>query len=97
MKAACIMDRGRAVQDAKKAIMFKEGQSSVDLRGITSARLKLLEKGGWCPAYAEAKLEYQSGQVRVAGAMVMSPFRLYATGGGGRGFYLDVPGRYRSE
>jgi hypothetical protein len=81
LKAACIVDRGSATLAAKQAIAVKDGASAIDLKGVSAARQKLLEKGGWCPAYEMAKLEYQVGGYGVtAGAAVMSPFRLFAEG-----------------
>lgn len=78
MKAACIIDRGSAATAASQAIAVKDGTSSIDLRGILGGKLKLLEKG-WCAVYDDAKFEYQSGSVRIAGAAVMTPFRLYGS------------------
>lgn len=81
LKAACITDRGAAILAAKQAIAVKDGSSAIDLRGNLQGKLKLLEKG-WCAVYEDAKMEYltmQSGGI--AGAAVMTPFRLYAQGG----------------
>jgi hypothetical protein len=78
LKAACIADRGAAILAAKQAIAVKDGTSAIDLRGNLQGKLKLLEKG-WCAVYTDAKAEYlttQSGGI--AGAAVMTPFRLYA-------------------
>lgn len=85
IKAACIIDRGSAVVAAGRAISVRDGGSSVDLRGVFGAKLQLLQKG-WCAVYEDAKLEYQAGQVRVAGAVVMTPFRLFS---GGLGDYRN--------
>jgi len=79
LKAACIMDQGAALLAAKQAIAVGDGSSKIDLRERAAWLLKLLEKG-WCAAFENAKLEYKSGQVQVAGAAVMTPFRLYAAG-----------------
>jgi hypothetical protein len=92
-KAACFIDRGSAIIAAQQAISVKDGSSSVDLRGILEGKLKLLDKG-WCAVYDDAKLEYQAGQVRIAGAAVMGPFRVYARSIGS-GFFTSVPGRER--
>lgn len=77
VKAACIVDQGSAILAAGRAIAVRDGGSSVDLRGVFGAKLQLLQKG-WCSVYEDAKLEYQAGQVRVAGAAVLTPFRLFA-------------------
>jgi hypothetical protein len=80
LKAACIIDRGAASIAAKQAIRVHDGNSSIDLRGAMIGKIALLKAGGWCAVYEDAKLEYQTGQVRIAGAAIMSPFRLYAQG-----------------
>lgn len=80
LKAACIIDQGSAVVAAQRAIAVKDGGSSVDLRGVFAGKFALLEKG-YCAIYKDSKKEYQAGQVRIAGAAVMGPFRLYAYGG----------------
>lgn len=85
LKAACILDRGQAVTAARRCFSVRDGGSSFDNTAQVKAKLALLEKGGWCASYADAKLEYEAGQVRVAGACVMSPFRLYAHGHRGCG------------
>lgn len=77
LMAACVMNRGEAVAAAQRAIAVKDQGSAVDLRGVFGAKLQLLEKG-WCAVYEDAKLQYQTGRERVAGAAVMTPFRLYA-------------------
>jgi hypothetical protein len=85
LKAASIIDNNSAIIAANRAIMVKDGTSSIDLRTMVKAKLELLEKG-WSAAYEEAKLEYMAGQSRVAGAAVMTPFRLFAQGMYGGGF-----------
>ncbi len=82
LKAACIIDHGAAILAAKQAIAVKDGSSSIDLRGIMLGKLKLLEKG-WCAVYDDAKLEYKLGAVVIAGAAVMTPFRLFAQSNSG--------------
>ncbi len=82
LKSACIIDRGGAVAAAQRAISVRDGSSAVDLRGVFGAKLQLLEKG-WCAVYEDSKLDYQAGRSRVAGAAIVSPFRLFATGGYG--------------
>jgi hypothetical protein len=86
LKAACIIDNGSAIVAAGRAIAVRDGSSSVDLRGIAEARLGVL-KHGWCAAYKEARQDFirqQSGVSRsgatTAGAVILTPFRLYARG-----------------
>lgn len=79
LKAACIIDRGSAVTAASQAISVKDGTSAIDLRGILDGKLKLLYRG-WCTVFEDARLEYQTGQVRIAGAAVMTPFRVFGQG-----------------
>lgn len=78
MKAACLIDRGETRKSVSQGIAIRDGSSSIDLRGSMDGRLKLLEKG-WCAAYEDAKLEYQAGRNGiVAGAAIMTPFRVFA-------------------
>lgn len=84
LKAACSVNRGELLVAANRAIAVRDGKSSVDLRGVSDQKLKVIEKG-WCAAYADARLDYlkaQAGVSRlggtVAGAAVLSPFRLFA-------------------
>lgn len=81
IKAACIVDTGSAAGAATQAIMVKDGASMIDLRGALAGKLALL-KQGWCATYKETKFEYQSQSLETAGAAVMTPFRLYASGYG---------------
>lgn len=90
IKAACIVDTGSAAGAATQAIMVKDGASMIDLRGALAGKLALLRQG-WCATYKEAKFEHQSGSL--AGAAVMTPFRLYA--GGATGYRSDDRGDYR--
>lgn len=81
LKAACIVDRGGAALAATQAIYVKDGASAIDLRDRFKAKMALILKGGWCGAYANAKLEHQMGAGGiVAGHAVLSPFRLAACG-----------------
>lgn len=88
LKACCILERGEVRSAASQAISIRDGTSAIDLRGAMEGKLKLLDKG-WCAVYEDAKLEYQMGQVRVAGACIMGPFRVFAG-------YSDV-GYYPSQ
>lgn len=82
LKAACITDRGGAILAARQAIAVKDGASAIDLRGNLQGKLRLLEKGGWCAVYQDAKFEYLTNASKsIAGAAIMTPFRLYAYGG----------------
>ena len=95
LKAACVSDRGQA--SISTGIMVKDGSSVVDLREQFKGKLELL-KQGWCKAYSDAKFEYQSGLAGIAGAAIMTPFRVFATNGAygiypyeGRSFYNPFP------
>lgn len=74
LKAAAIMDRNSAMLAVRRSVSLKDGSSAIDLRGQAEGWLKLLDKG-WNKIYEDAKLEYQLGQVPIAGAMIMTPFR----------------------
>ena len=78
MKAACITDRSETKTAANQAIDAKDGSSSISLRGVAQARQALLEKGGWCPQYDDAKFAYMLNRSHVAGAAIMGPFRVWA-------------------
>jgi hypothetical protein len=81
LKAACIADKGAAALAAVQAIYVKDGASAIDLRERFKAKLALILKGGWCAAYADAKLEHQMGYGGVvAGQAVLTPFRLCVNG-----------------
>lgn len=86
LKAACIIDRGEAKTTASQAINLVDNGSRVDLTEMARAKIALLQKG-WCAVYGDAKLEYLSGQVRVAGAAVMTPFRVFAGANGNVGYW----------
>lgn len=80
LKAACIMDRGAAVNAARKAMHVRDGGSWLDAREVGKHRIALLEKG-YCATYEQEKNDYLSGQSSVAGAMVLTPFRIHAGSG----------------
>ena len=84
IKAACIIDRGAAILATKQGIAVKDGSSSIDLRDVSKGKLALLQsKDGWCSVYEDAKMEYKLGSTRIAGQMVIGPFRLFAQGAQG--------------
>lgn len=83
LKAASVIDRGNAVVAAQRAIAVRDGGSSVNLEGVFRSQFALLQKGGWSAAYDQAKLEYLSGNTRLAGAAILTPFRMWAYGGYG--------------
>lgn len=86
LKAACISDRGQAKTSAGQAVDISDAGSRISVGGIAQARIKLLEKG-WCKVYDDEKLQYMSGQSRVAGAAVMTPFRVFAGQNANLGYY----------
>jgi hypothetical protein len=78
IKAACLIDRGETRKSVSQGIAIRDGSSSIDLRGSMDGRLKLLEKG-WCAVYDDTKLEYQASRNgTIAGAAIMTPFRVFA-------------------
>lgn len=91
LKAACFTDRGEARLSAGQAVSVKDGSSSIDLRNIAQARLKIMQTG-WCKVYENEKFAYMAGQVRTAGAAIMSPFRVFA-GYNAIGAYYPVEDR----
>lgn len=79
IKAACIINRGDAFKNAGKALKVRDiGGVSIDTTETFKAKFNLLEKGGWCAVYSEEKFDYQLSSTIVAGAAIMSPFRIYA-------------------
>lgn len=76
IKAACILDRGKAGIAAGKAISGKDMNAvQFDLTGVATSTLALL-KQGWCAVYKEAIYDYVSGTGNL-GKVVMGPFRTY--------------------
>lgn len=86
LKAACITDRGEAKTGASQAVDISDVGSRINVTGIAAARIKLLDKG-WCAVYADAKLQYLAGQSVVAGAAIMTPFRVFAGDNANLGYY----------
>jgi hypothetical protein len=80
IKAACVIDRGEARTQVKQALYVVDGKSSVDLRSIPLAKIRLLEKG-WCAVYDAEKYDYHSKLLSGSvGTVILTPFRLYAQG-----------------
>lgn len=78
IKAACLIERGETRRSVGQGIAIRDGSSSIDLRGSMDGRIKLLEKG-WCAVYEDTKLEYQASRNgTIAGAAIMTPFRVFA-------------------
>lgn len=75
LKAACIIDRGRAITASEQAVSIKEFSTNVNLTTIAAARQKLLEKGGWCPVFDEQLTKHQLSAQGIVGAAVLGPFR----------------------
>lgn len=88
MKAACVVDRGEVRAAIGQAIRVRDGTSSIDLRGVMEGKLKLLLKGGWCAAFDDAKVQYLLNKSHIAGAAIMSPFRVWA--GDGRSIWPNA-------
>lgn len=75
LKAACIMDRGRAITASEQAVSIKEFSTNINLGAVAAARQKLLEKGGWCPVFEEELTKHQLSANGIVGAAVLGPFR----------------------
>ncbi len=81
LKAACIIDMGKAIKAAGKAVSGMDMKAvSFDLTGVSDAAIELL-KSGYCSSYKEILTDYVYGTGNL-GQVVMGPIRLYA-----RGFY----------
>ena len=78
MKAACITDMSETKTAANQAVQVRDGSSEVNLRWTAAARQALLEKGGWCQKYDDAKFQYQMGRTHNCGAAILGPFRVWA-------------------
>ncbi|MBY0525605.1 MAG: hypothetical protein K2R98_19525 [Gemmataceae bacterium] len=85
MKAACVVERGETRKAVGKGVLIKDPAHTFDNRASAQGHLALL-KQNWCQQYEDAKLEYQANQATVAGAAVMSPFRMFVDG------YVPDPG-----
>jgi hypothetical protein len=77
IRAACVLDRGSATSWASKGVLVRSGAETLDTRDSAKNKVALL-KTGWCAVYAEQLLAYEADQNKVAGAMVLTPFRAYA-------------------
>jgi len=75
LKAACLVNRGKALSESTNAFSGKDGFSSFDFRGVADSLIKLLEKGGWCAVYDAEITNYKLGKNHVAGMAIMGPFR----------------------
>lgn len=93
LSSACFVDQGAARIAANKGgFSIREFASSLDLRGIVDAALKILAVG-WCKNYDETLFAYLAGNSSV-GTAVMGPFRTiysaYAVGGSGGYGYSET-------
>jgi hypothetical protein len=75
LQAACMVNRGKALNDASNAFSGKDGFSSFDFRGVAESTIKLLKDGGWCSVFEDELNNYKLGQNNVAGMAIMGPFR----------------------
>ncbi len=80
LKSACILDMSEARTATSSAIAIRDGSSSIDLKGNALAKLKFMEKG-WCASYQMVKEEYLTNSAQIAGACIMSPYRIFSFGG----------------
>ncbi len=83
MKAACMTDFGVARASGARSISFREGPSSVDLRGPMQTALAIVkDKGGWCNVFLETLFDYRQFQTTEICHAIMGPFREYSRRGG---------------
>ena len=87
LKAACILERGKALKAAGTAGMIKEFSTTADLSGVAKARAALLAKGGWCTVFAEEATNYQVNGAVSGGIAVLTPFRTYINGRNSNNLY----------
>lgn len=72
LKAGCIIERAQYKEKARNGgILIKDGQSTIDTRGIAEQFKVILEKG-LCKEYEQAKQDYQLGSVN-PGRSILSP------------------------
>lgn len=75
IKAGCLMDNGEARKAAGQAVDIADGTSRISVRGISAARLAILQQG-WCKHYDKLLADYFAGFSELPiGAAVLSPFR----------------------
>lgn len=86
LKAGCIVDKSRYRSKIKTAgIMVKDGQSTIDTRGVGENYKVLLDKG-LCAEYEQAKIDYQLGDNN-PGRIILGP----ASGPGLPDIYHNYP------
>ena len=81
MKAACMVDRGKASDAVSQAVTVRDNSALIDMREVAQGRLAILKSGGWCSAFEEARTQYLLSKSHVAGAAIMTPFRVWAGDG----------------
>jgi hypothetical protein len=97
LRAAAILDRTEASLYARRGIIVKDGSSAIDLSKVADAKLRLLEKG-WNAVYEDARWEYLYNRIQnVAGAAVLTPFRLFAWDTFGRSAFGNGDPRNRAN
>tara|TARA_R110000824_G_scaffold16317_5_gene67804 strand:+ start:368 stop:907 length:540 start_codon:yes stop_codon:yes gene_type:complete len=80
LKAACLLATGEFRSASNKGIVIRDGPSSVDARGLVSAKKQMMEST--CQKYEEAELEFRLGNSN-AGEAIIGPHRNAFYGGGG--------------
>lgn len=79
LKTACLLSTGEAKISAGQGIAIKDGSSSLDLKGISSAKSEMMKS--YCEMYEDAKVQYLSGSDGSSGppgAAIMSPINVYS-------------------
>jgi hypothetical protein len=77
LKSACIIDNCVARLAANKSMLLRDADKSVDLRDV-GTNIVAIWKAGWCKNYTDAKFEYMAGNMGMAGAAVIGPFRVWS-------------------
>lgn len=82
IKAACIVDRGAAMNAAEEALRVDSHEHYFDSRDRARWRVDLLKKG-WCFTYEESKKDFiLNNKNAFLGAAILTPFRLFRRGNG---------------
>jgi len=87
LKAACLLAEGEFRISTNKGIVVRDGPSSVDPRGLVSAKKEMMDSA--CKKYEDAEFEYRLGNSN-AGEAIIGPHRTNYFGSGGGGSYRSI-------
>jgi hypothetical protein len=73
LKAACLLARSEAKTSSGRAIMFREGSTEVDRRGVSKEKMAIADN--ICKEYQDMKLQYQAGH-NIKLRVITTPFRI---------------------